>query len=462
MRLALVSLLAGCVHQLCAASDVVRSHEQLWTEHERREQKQFHTALSATMPTVGSAITTANEIQQQHGINRRTASALASANPVKMSTRETCFRACSLGSRGEWWGWNTELTPKSPCMHMIQAQQLKMATLEAMEFNGKGTGLLPIEYGAWDRSWNDKSSKQHQSFMPSGTWLEGITWDTVIDSQSVAATEGASPSQQPQNSPPWSPGRCVMGTHFGGSDGLGMNIERAMIGNVIGLLLGCRVKCAPILSRIRHSVVYAHHADGTTTYCHHAGYTQNKTNNKAEKTLEMEAIDRYTKRFAFHKNQKSKGKKHDDGTLPAFWLENMRCHNITHFQNQLSNIVPCWSADIATGLPNATIFDPPTLEEKHYVLTKLFEIPRSLQNLVTWNERVAEARALIMNARERATRKSKAKCTFARYPPSPAFAADPTAAKMLTIAVHIRSVLNAYMLGKRQFQNVPRCTCTCV
>ena len=442
MRWVWVSVLAVSVRELHAAPDVARSHEQLWAdhEHEREAQKQVGAALSATLSELDAAVDASET--QLHEVSRRVA-ALERANVdgeslATMNTREMCFRACAPGAGGERWKSDTKLT--RACNHMIQARQLKEATLEAMEFNEKGTGLLPIEYGAWSRSWNDEASKQFHSFMPSNIWRKGITWDDVVNSTAAAAAAAAfaSPSQ-PRTSTPWTPPSCVMGTHFGGSDGLGMNIERTMIGNVIALLLGCPAKCAPILSRIRHSAVYAHHSDGTTTYCHHAG---NAT--KDEKKRETKAIAEYTKLFAFNKNQMYKNREHDDAMLPKFWLENMRCHNISHFQRQLSNIVPCWSADIATGLPDATMFDPPSLSSKHDVLTKLFELPRSPQNLVTWNKRVAEARALILKVREQ-NRKSKRLCTFARHSPAGTpgapVAAKPAArtAKVLTIAVHIRN-----------------------
>ena len=479
MRWTFAALLTVSVRGLWAEADIARRFEQqrVEHEHEQQEQMQLNAALSARILKLDAAIT-ASEAELQT-VQKKA----VDGSSLKMSTRELCFRACAPGGGGERWESNTELT--ATCAHTIQARQMKMSTLEAMEFNEKGTGWLPRDYGAWNQTGSERV-RQMKSFMPSMAWRKGnVTWDDVVNNTAATIAASATPFSPPlPHHVPLPPPTCVMGTRYGGSDGIGMNIERTIIGDVLGTLVGCPTKCAPILGRIRHSVVYAHHSDGTTTYCHHAGKSD-----LVEKKLEMKAIEEYTKTFASNKRQvRHKGKprggavaecasivkakscrnaagcewKFLEGgnetraewrcrgfkgpTLPEFWQENMRCYNISHFQKRLSTIVPCWSAEVATGLPEATIFPPRSLDGKHDVLTKLFEIPRSARNQVTWNKRVAEARGLIMGVRQQ--QKSLGigngghpECTFAppNPPPDARGGGTGSAAGVLTIAVHIRN-----------------------
>ena len=401
-----VALLVGSVRELCAAPHIAPAPELQWVAPE-------HTTVPAqNLPLIATSAS-------------------------KLKLRERCFRACSPdGGGGEHWASNSELT--AGCSHTIQGRELKIATLEAMDVNKKGNGRLPIDYGAWNVKREDVRH-QMTSFTTHNSWRAGITWDDVVNSTAATGAPGAAAAA-------WVPPSCVMGTHFGGSDGIGMDVERTLMGNVIGTLLGCAIKCAPILSRIRHSVVYAHHLDGSTTYCHHAGKSD-----LAEKKLEKEAIENYTKSASSYTRRKGHASS-ELPLLPYFWLVNMRCYHISQFQRRLNNIVPCWSAEVATGLPHATMSDPPSLEAKHDVLTKLFELPRSPQNQVLWDERVAAARALVLKTRAQQRRRKetggRAACFFAppRAPaPSPAPHPGATAGAgnagggVLTIAVHIRN-----------------------
>ena len=178
-------------------------------------------ALSARILKLDAAIT-ASEAELQT-VQKKA----ADGSSLKMSTRELCFRACAPGGGGERWESNTELT--ATCAHTIQARQMKMSTLEAMEFNEKGTGWLPRDYGAWNQTGSERV-RQMKSFMPSMAWRKGnVTWDDVVNNTAAIIAASATPFSPPlPHHVPLPPPTCVMGTRYGGSDGIGMNIERTI------------------------------------------------------------------------------------------------------------------------------------------------------------------------------------------------------------------------------------------
>ena len=349
---------------------------------------------------------------------------------------DICSRAC-MRKGGDDWASNTELT--ETCIRAIQARQIKPETLATMAFSAKGNGLLPIDFGDWKHGIGGVEEILAH-FEPPSLLHDNVTWDDIISSTSAAAAlqSGGLQRTSPQQKSVWTP-PCVMGTHVGGSDGIGMNIERTLVGSVIGTLLGCRTKCAPIRGRVRHSVVYAHHADGTTTYCHHSGW-QNGLGIKAEKKAVLE----YTKsHLSFNGERQQENTKSHLPKLPSTWMKNMRCYNISNFQSQLSEIVPCWSAELATTLPDATFLDPAG-GTSLYVLDHLFEVPRNTQNQAMWNDRVAEARKLIVTVRQRQHHRHQREqshsgnntpvCTFGGPTKLP-----PAGRTAVSIAVHVRN-----------------------